>query len=49
MKKLTKKEMVAIMLVAYQDFVGIDKLKKPEMIKMLCNHVSRCPNAISSL
>lgn len=49
MEKLTKKEMAAIMLVAYQDFVDMDKLKKPEMIEMLGNHVNRCPNAISSL
>ena len=49
MEKLTKKEMAAIMLVAYQDFVDMDKLKKPEMIKMLGNHVLRRPNAISTL
>ena len=49
MEKLTKKEMAAIMLVAYQDFVDMDKLKKPEMIKMLGNHVIRRPNAISTL
>ena len=49
MEKLTKKDMVAMMLVAYQDFVNMDKLKEMEIIKMLCNHVNRCPNAISSL
>ena len=27
MEKLTKKEMAAIILVAYQDFVDMDKLK----------------------
>ena len=48
-EKLTKKEMAAIMLVAYQDFVDMDYMKKPEMIEMLVNHVNRCPNAISSL
>ena len=37
------------MLVAYQDFVDMDKLKKPEIIEILGNHVNRCPNAISSL
>ena len=49
MEKLTKKEISAIMLVAYQDFVHMYKLKKPEMIEMLGNHVNRCPNYISSL
>ena len=29
MEKLTKKDMAAILLVAYQDFVDMDKLKKP--------------------
>ena len=48
MEKLTKKEMVAMMLVAYQDFVNMDKLKEMEIIKMLCNHVNRWPNSISS-
>ena len=49
MEKLTKKEMAAIMLVAYQYFVDMGKVKKPEMIKMLGNHVKRCPNSIISL
>lgn len=49
MEKLTKQDMAAIMLVAYQDFVDMDKLKKPEMIEMLNNHVNRCTNTISSL
>ena len=41
MEKLKKKEMASIMLVAYQDFVDMDKLNKPEMIEMLDNHVNR--------
>ena len=49
MEKLTKKEMAAIMIGAYQDFVDIDKMKKPEMIDMLGNHVNRCLNDIISL
>ena len=40
---------VPIMLVAYQDFVDMDKPKKPQIIEMLGNHVNRCPNAIISL